>query len=125
MGSTFDCTLNFADNIKKNKDIQCLDYNTQDRDDYLYTPNLEDTIDEVEIQQEITIKINYIKIAFKKFSTKIIIILHKIHLLAHEYIYNEDILSKVGADPIGEIKVKDNKKLFKLYKKNKEKQKQI
>ena len=123
MGSAFDCTLNFADNIKKNKDIQCLDYNTQDRDDYLYTPNLEDTIDEVEIQQEITIKINYIKIAFPRGSTNYYYIAQNPPPGSPRYIYNEDILSKVGADPIGEIKVKDNKKLFKLYKKNKKKSK--
>ena len=117
MGSAFDCTLNFVDNVKKVKEISCLDYNTKDRDDYLYTPNIEDTIDEVEIQQEYIVKINYIKIAFPKGSNNYYYIAQNPPPGSKRYIYNEDILSKVGTKPIGEIMVIDGKKKFRLYKK--------
>ena len=123
MGSAFDCTLNYSDNIKKEKGISCIDYNTKDRDDYLYPPNIEDTIDEIEIQQEYVMKINYIKIAFPKGSTNYYYIAQNPPPGGKRYIYNEDILSKVGAAPIGEIGIKDGKKLFKLYKKKRSKSK--
>ena len=45
MGSAFDCSLNYEDNIKKESRIICSDYNTKNRDEFLYTPNIEDTID--------------------------------------------------------------------------------
>ena len=50
--SSFDCQLNYKDNIKQNPAIVCLEYDTENRDDYLYAPELSDTIDILDLKQE-------------------------------------------------------------------------
>lgn len=50
--SAFDCQLNYRDNVKTRPNIICLDYDTQDRDDYLYASEIRDTIDIIDIKQE-------------------------------------------------------------------------
>jgi hypothetical protein len=117
MGSAFDCSLNYEDNIKKQKGIICSDYNTKNRDEFLYTPNTEDTIDIVEIQQEHTIKVNYMKIAFPPGSSKYYYIVQNPPAGQRRYLYTQDILSKVGSKPVGEIVVRDGKKRILFYKK--------
>ncbi len=117
MGSAFDCSLNYEDNIKKEKGIICSDYNTKDRDEFLYTPNIEDTIDIVEIQQEYIVKVNYMKIAFPPGSGKYYYIVQNPPAGQRRYLYTQDILSKVGSKPVGEIVVRDGKKRILFYKK--------
>ena len=76
MGSAFDCTLIMKIILKKK--IVCSDYNTNNRDEYFYTPNIEDTIDIVEIQQEFILKVNYVKFAFPRKGKLNIFIKYKI-----------------------------------------------
>ena len=117
MGSAFDCTLNYEDNIKKDPRIICSDYNTTDRDEYLYTPNVEDTIDAVEIQQEYIKKVNYMKIAFPRGSNRFFYIVQNPQPGERRFLYSQEILSKVGSKPLGEIVVRDGKKKIVFFKK--------
>ena len=117
MGSAFDCTLNYEDNIKKEPRIICSDYNTTDRDEYLYTPNVEDTIDAVEIQQEYIKKVNYMKIAFPRGSNRFFYIVQNPQPGERRFLYSQEILSKVGSKPLGEIVVRDGKKKIVFFKK--------
>ena len=45
--SAFDCALNYRDNKLNpdNKNLVCIDYNTKNRDEYIYTPDINDTLD--------------------------------------------------------------------------------
>ena len=117
MGSSFDCTLNYEDNIRKEPRIICSDYNTSDRDEYLFTPNVEDTIDAVEIQQEYIKKVNYMKIAFPRGSNKFFYIVQNPQPGERRFLYSQEILSKVGSKPVGEIVVRDGKKKIVFFKK--------
>mgnify|MGYP006450108733 FL=1 len=95
----------------------CSDYNTKNRDEFLYTPNVEDTIDIVEIQQEFILKVNYMKIAFPPGSDKIYYIIQNPMPGQKRFIYTQEILRKVGSKPVGEIIVRDGKKKLLFYKK--------
>ena len=124
MGSAFDCTLNYEDNIKKEKKIVCSDYNTNNRDEYLYTPNIEDTIDIVEIQQEFILKVNYVKFAFpRKGKVEYFYKIQNPLPGQRNYVYTQDILSKVGSKPVGEIVVKEGKKKLIFFKSSKSRSK--
>ena len=37
--SAVDCVLNYRDNKLTNKNLICMDYDTTNREDYLYLPN--------------------------------------------------------------------------------------
>ena len=50
--SSSDCQLNYKENIKQNPNIVCLEYDTENRDDYLYAPEIGDTIDIIDLRQE-------------------------------------------------------------------------
>ena len=52
--SAFDCSLNYSKNMlnPNNKGIICMDYNTKNRDEYIYTPGLDDTIETIDLTQE-------------------------------------------------------------------------
>ena len=117
MESAFDCTLNYVDNIKKQSNIKCLDYDIKKRDEYLYTPNIEDTIDIIEIQQEFINKIIYLKIAIPKGSSNYYYINEKPIPGERRFLYSKEILNKVGSKPIGEIIVDKGKKKIALFKK--------
>ena len=118
MGSSFDCSLNYKDNIKKEKRIICSDYNTNNRDEYLYPPNIEDTIDIVEIEQEFILNIKYGKFPLKRKDKEVEFYYKVINPKPgqREYFYTEDILSKVGTRPVGEIVVKEGKKKIVFFK---------
>ena len=63
--SAFDCLLNYKDNIKQNPNIVCLDYETEDRDDYLYASELGDTIDIIDLKQEKLVSTSYKQVIIK------------------------------------------------------------
>ena len=123
--SAFDCTLNYTDNIENvdNKNIVCLDYDSVNRDDsksYLYAPNVEDTIDIVEYDQEDAIKISYQKIEIPKNSKKFYWRLAFTPIGEKNYLYSEDRdPSKMSRmpKPVGEIIETDGKKKVLLFKK--------
>ena len=126
--SSFDCTLNFHDNIKDNNEntgLLCLNYDKDNRNDetsYLYAPGLEDTIDIVDIQQEELINIVYEKIELPKGSGKFYYRLQKPQPGQPLYLYSEnrnpaEIARKPKA--VGEIRIIDGKKKVLFFKKKK------
>ena len=119
MDSAFDCTLNYRDNIKKQTKIKCIDYDTKNRDEYLYTANIDDTIDIIEIEQEFVTKVNYLKIAIPRNSENYFYINENPTPGERRFLYSKEILNKVGTKPIGEIIVIDGKKKIVLFKKKK------
>lgn len=124
--SSFDCTLNYKDNIKdndENRGLLCLNYDKDNRTDesnYLFAPGLEDTIDIVDIQQEELVNIIYEKIELPKGSGKMYYRLQKPQPGQPFYLYAGD---KNPAEmartpkPIGEIKVVNGKKKVLFFKK--------
>ena len=117
--SAFDCALNYADNIKDSPGIVCLDYSTKDRDEYLYTPGLDDTMEIIDTKQEITISDQYTKIKIKDtyyyYNTypgadgKI-------------YLYDESLMTKTRRPkPIGRVELKNGKRAFGFFEKKAEK----
>ena len=123
--SAFDCTLNYTDNIENvdNKNIVCLDYDSVNRDDsksYLYAPNVEDTVDIVEYDQEDAIKISYQKVEIPKNSKKFYWRLAITPIGEKNYLYSGDRdPSKMSRmpKPVGEIIETDGKKKVLLFKK--------
>ena len=63
--SAFDCQLTYHDNRIESPNVVCLDYDTQNRDDYLFTSDLNDTIDIIDLKQEKIVTTSYKKIVIK------------------------------------------------------------
>lgn len=115
--SAFDCSLNYHDNKLNpvNESVVCLDYTTKDRNQYLYTPDMDDTIDTLDLAQE--------KIVTTTYKTFI----YKAKTYYHPtlpdnngkiYIYDETLKGRIRLPkPVGELKLINNqyKKIF--YKK--------
>ena len=114
--SAFDCALNYKDN-KMNPDnskLVCVDYSSNNRNDYIYTPNVNDT-GGVLIQMPA-------KIQTVKYGT----FTYKEHSYYHDlipdingkmYIYDENPSGKVRKPkPVGEIKMENGKYSKYLYK---------
>jgi len=113
--SAFDCQLTYHDNRLESPNIVCLDYETQNRDDYLYTSDLNDTIDIIDLKQEKMVTVTYKAINIKgksyfydpnaDFSKKV-------------PIYNEKIkASSKKPKPVGYAFLKEGKLKFALKKK--------
>ena len=123
--SAFDCTLNYADNIQNiaNKRIVCFDYDAINRNDiksYISAPNVEDTIDIVEFDQEDSVKVVYHKVELPKGSNKFYWKLAIVPVGERMFLYSGDSnpvnfarLSK----PVGEIVVDNGKKKILFFKK--------
>ncbi|MBT6754824.1 MAG: hypothetical protein HOA86_02260, partial [Gammaproteobacteria bacterium] len=75
----------------------------------------EETIDIVEQQQEYIKKINYMKIALPRGSTNYYYIVQNLQPGESRYIYSQEILSKVGSKPVGEIVVREGKKKILMF----------
>ena len=113
--SAFDCQLTYHDNRIESPNIVCLDYDTQNRDDYLYTSDLDDTIDIIDLKQEKMITTTYTKVVIKgvdyyynpnsDFNKKV-------------PLYDEKIVKSVRTPkPVGYVIMKDGKKKFAFKKK--------
>ena len=117
--SAFDCALNYRDNKLNptNSKLVCMDYSTKNRDEYIYTPGLEDTSEGIQIAQEKIVAVKYEKFSYKG---KI----YYYELIANAqgkmYIYDEDLIGKVRLPkPVGEVKISSGKKSFAFYAKKK------
>ena len=99
--SAVDCSLNYADNIKQSPGIVCMDYNTKDREDYLFTPGIDDTMDIINVKQEYTVAEQYTKFAvggvtyyYNTFPTSD----------GKTFIYDETVMTKTRKpNPVGQI----------------------
>jgi len=111
--SAFDCTLTYGKNRIQQDNIVCLDYETKDRDDYLFTPSIDDTIDIIDVKQEYQVVDTYIKKIINNNEYAIAI---QPSPNNKQYIYPIDILSKVRAPkPVGELVNKNGKLIPALY----------
>lgn len=112
--AAFDCLLNYRDNSKQTENIICLDYETQNRDDYLSAPEITDTIDIIDLKQE-----KIVATAFKK-----VIIKGKIYYYNTKpdangkmYIYDEKLkLSTKLPKPVGRVMMVNGNAKFALKK---------
>jgi hypothetical protein len=110
--TAFDCTLNYKDNILEpaNKNLLCLDYPTKNRDDYLFTPAITDTIENLDIAQEKIVTTKYQKIRLKGIEY------YESLTPASDgkyYIYDESMVGRVRLPkPVGEVKIVNGKKQY-------------
>jgi len=121
--SAFDCSLNYRDNKlnPENKNLVCMDYSTKNRDEYLYTPGLDDTIEGLEIAQEKIVTVKYGSFTYKG---KQYYFEQTANAQGKMYIYDENLVGKVRLPkPVGETKVKDGKRSFEFYAKKKKNKK--
>ena len=122
--TAFDCSLNYSKNIlnSENKGLMCMDYDTQNRDDYIYTPSIGDTIDTLDVTQEKLVYTSIRKLVLK--NGKILYIETKANSFGKMYIYDETFSKKVREPkPIGEVKMNNGKETLVLYKKKNKKDK--
>ena len=115
--SAFDCVLNYKDNKISSPGLVCLDYDTKNRDQYLFTPGIDDTMDVINLNQEYTVEQNLTKFTYKD----------KVYYHntlpttdGKYYIYNETAQSRVRLPkPVGQIIIDGTKKKYGFYKKKK------
>ena len=113
--SAFDCALNYKDN-KMNPDnnkLVCVDYSSNNRNDYIYTPNINDSWNGID---QLPDKLQTVK--YQTFT-------YKEHTYYNDlspdakgkmYIYDENPTGKVRKPkPVGEIKIIDGKQNKYLY----------
>lgn len=117
--SAFDCSLNYAVNSKQhnNPQIVCLDSETRDRDDYLFTPNIEDTQDIIAINQEVPVVEEYTPLSMNKFDKDGKLIMYYVSNVARPdgkyLIYDDTIMTKVrNPRPVGAVILSDGKKTY-------------
>ena len=115
--SAFDCTLNYHDNKlnPNNEGLVCLDYPTKNRADYLFSPDINDTIESIDLAQDKIVSIGYKTITIKG-------VMYYYPVEANSdgkiYIYDQSIVGRVRLPkPVGEIRMINGevKKVF--YKK--------
>lgn len=117
--SAFDCSLNYKENKLNpaNNKLVCMDYSTKNRDDYLFTPSIEDTSDGIDVAQEKIITEKYGK---KQYKDKMLFYELTPNVQGKMYVYNENLVGKVRLPkPIGEVKIINGKRTFLLWAKKK------
>ena len=130
--SAFDCTLNYRDNKLNpdNKNLVCIDYNTKNRDEYIYTPDINDTLDGINNtthEKIVTVKYGEFIHKNKKYYFNITPIVTLVDKLLHNnigkmYIYDENLEGKVRTPkPVGFVEIKNGKNLYLFYGKKKPK----
>jgi hypothetical protein len=115
--SAFDCALNYRDNKLNpiNENIVCLDYATKNRDEYLFTPALEDTMESIDLAQEKIISIPYEKFTYKG---KTYYYPKEANAEGKIYIYDESFVGRIRLPkPVGEITSINGKLQKVMYKK--------
>jgi hypothetical protein len=117
--SAFDCALNYRDNKLNpaNSKLVCMDYSTKNRDEYLYTPGMEDTSEGIQIAQEKIVSVKYGSFPYKG---KTFYYELTANAQGKMYIYDENLVGKVRLPkPVGEVKITNGKRSFAFYAKKK------
>ena len=115
--SSFDCSLNYAKNKIQSPGLVCLDYETKDRNEYLFTPGLQDTQDIIDIKQEFTLATQYTKIENKG---SVYYVENYPSANGKYYIYDETLMTRVRKPkPVGVVVFKNGKKNYGFYPKKK------
>lgn len=112
--SAFDCLLNYKENKLNpdNKTLVCMDYSNKNRDDYLFTPEISDTVEGIELAQEKVVAIQYGSIEDKK-TGKIYYYEMKPNAMGKMYIYGDELKTRVRTPkPIGEVKIINGQRKF-------------
>ena len=115
--TAFDCALNYRDNSQNpiNKKLVCMDYRSKNRDDYLFTPSMEDTIENLGLAQD--------KVVIEQYGSftnngKIYIYNKTPTAEGKMYIYEESARGRVRLPkPVGEVRITDGKRQMLFYKK--------
>ena len=114
--TAFDCSLNYRDNTQNpiNTDIVCMDYPNKNRDDYLFTPSIDDTIENIDLAQEKVVVEQYGKLPFKG---KIYYYNKTPNSNGKMFIYDETLKTRVRTpNPIGEVNIVNGKMQYGFYK---------
>ena len=115
--SAFDCTLNYARNKIQSPGLVCLDYETKDRNEYLFTPGLQDTQDIIDTKQEFTLATQYTKIENKG---SVYYVENFPSANGKFYIYDDTLMTRVRKPkPVGVVVFKNGKKNYGFYPKKK------
>ena len=119
--TAFDCALNYRDNIQNpiNKKLICMDYPSKNRDDYLFTPTIEDTVENLDLGQQKIVVEQYA--SFKNLKTGIVYYYNTTPNSAGKmYIYDESVKGRIRLpNPVGEVKITNGKKQFVFFKNKK------
>ena len=118
--TAFDCALNYKDNSRNpvnSSGIICMDYPSKNREDYLFTPDMDDTIEHIDTKQEKIEVIQYTKIVA---NGKTYYYNTVPNAEGKIYIYDENPAKKIRLPKaVGEIRVVNGVKQVVLFKKNK------
>jgi superfamily II DNA or RNA helicase len=113
--TAFDCNLNYRNNKRQHPDIVCMDYETKDRDEYLFTPHLDDTLDIINIKQDYYVTTNYTKF---RVGGKEYYFNTEATTDGKYFIYDESVIEQTRVPkPIGKMILKEGKMVPAFYKK--------
>ena len=117
--TAFDCSLNYRDNTLNpiNKGLVCMDYHSKNRDDYLFTPSIDDNLQNIDLGQE--------KVVIEQYGT--FVFNNKTYHWnktpnseGKMYIYDESIKGRIRLPKaVGEVKITDGKKQYLFFKNKK------
>ena len=121
--TAFDCALNYRDNTQNpiNKSLVCMDYHSKNRDDYIFTPSIEDTVQNIVFAQE--------KVVVEEFGSfphngKIYFYNKTPNKEGRMYIYDESVKGRIRLPKaVGEVRISNGKKQYVFFAKNKDKKK--
>jgi hypothetical protein len=113
--TAFDCNLNYRNNKRQHPDIVCMDYETKDRDEYLFTPHLDDTLDIINVKQDYYVTTNYTKF---KVGGKEYYFNTEATTDGQYFIYDNSVIEQTRVPkPIGKMVIKSGKMVPAFYKK--------
>ena len=117
--TAFDCALNYKENILNpdNKGLVCMDYATKNRDEYIFTPAIDDTVDTIDLAQEKVVTIQYGSFPYKD---KIYYYNTKPDTNGKMNIYDDNLVGRVRIPkPVGEVRIVNGKKQYVFFSKKK------
>ena len=114
--TAFDCSLNYRDNIQNpiNKGLVCMDYHSKNRDDYLFTPSIDDTVQTINLAQEKVVVDEYGSFTN---NGKIYYYNKTPNSEGKMYIYDESIKGRIRLPKaVGQVRISNGKKEYLMYK---------
>ena len=117
--TAFDCSLNYRDNTQNpiNKGLVCVDYHSKNRDDYLFTPSIDDTVQHIDLAQEKIVVEEYGSFTY---NSKTYFYNKKPNSEGRMYIYDESVKERIRLPKaIGEVRISNGSKQFVFFKNKK------
>jgi len=112
--SAFDCSLNFKENkmVAENKGLVCMDYDTKSRDEYIYTPDISDTVEGMNITQDKIVAVKYGQFKHKA-NGKTYYFEMEPNAMGKMFIYGSELKDKTRLPkPVGEVKILNGVRKF-------------